>query len=249
MSPGDGAGERTAQDTLRPVGRQPPAAPAAKFAFVYLASQSPRRRQLLDQIGVRHELLLPGPEEDAEALEAERSGESPLHYVERVTRAKLAAARARRIARDLPAAPILCADTTVALRRRILGKPRDAVDAAATLRLLAGRTHRVITAVAVGVDANEDLRDQRIECPLRRDRRGRHRALRGQRRAVRQGRRVRDSERRGGLDRARRRQLLRYHGFAPVRDRATAATRRRRLPGDSPDPHRCMPGRGSDRLM
>ena len=155
MSPGDGAGERTADDPLRPTGRHPRGAPATKFAFVYLASQSPRRRQLLDQIGVRHELLLPGPEEDAEALEAERSAESPLHYVERVTRAKLAAARARRIARDLPPAPILCADTTVALRRRILGKPADAADAAATLRLLAGRTHRVITAVAVGVDANE----------------------------------------------------------------------------------------------
>jgi septum formation protein len=104
---------------------------------------------------VRHELLLAGPDEDVEALEAERAGESPLHYVERVTRAKLTAARARRVARDLPAAPILCADTTVALRRRIFGKPRDAADAAATLRLLAGRTHRVITAVAVGAGAVE----------------------------------------------------------------------------------------------
>jgi septum formation protein len=117
--------------------------------FVYLASQSPRRRQLLAQIGVHHEPLLPGPDEDAEALEAERSGELPAAYVERVTRAKLVAARARLVRRGLPFAPILCADTTVALGRAILGKPRDAADAAATLARLAGRTHRVITAVAV----------------------------------------------------------------------------------------------------
>ncbi len=117
--------------------------------FIYLASQSPRRRQLLDQIGVRHELLLPRADEDAEALEAKRAGELPAVYVERVTRAKLVAARARLIESGRPAAPILCADTTVALGRRILGKPRDAADATLTLTLLSGRTHRVITAVAV----------------------------------------------------------------------------------------------------
>lgn len=120
-----------------------------KHAFIYLASQSPRRRQLLEQIGVRHELLLPGPEEDAEALETERYGELPLDYVQRVTRAKLGAAIKRLKARDLQAAPILCSDTTVALGRRILGKPADAADAARTLALLSGCTHRVITAVAV----------------------------------------------------------------------------------------------------
>ena len=117
--------------------------------FVYLASQSPRRRQLLEQLGVRHELLLPGPEEDAEALEAEIAGELPHDYVERVTRAKLQAARRRLASRKLPPAPILCSDTKVALGRRVMGKPADAVDAQATLSLLAGRTHRVITAVAV----------------------------------------------------------------------------------------------------
>lgn len=118
-------------------------------SFIYLASQSPRRRQLLEQIGVRHELLLAGPEEDAEALEAEQHGELPRDYVERVTRAKLAAAVKRLKARGLAAAPVLCSDTTVALGRRILGKPADAADAANTLSLLSGRTHRVITAVAV----------------------------------------------------------------------------------------------------
>lgn len=126
--------------------------------FIYLASQSPRRRQLLDQLGVRHELLLPRPDEDAEALEAEQRGELPAAYVERVTRAKLHAARMRLQASGLPAGPILCADTTVALGPRILGKPRDAADACATLRLLSGRTHRVLTAVAVAAGPRELLR-------------------------------------------------------------------------------------------
>ena len=130
---------------------------SARHAFVYLASQSPRRRRLLDQIGVRHELLFAGDDEDAEALEALRPGEAPLAYVRRETLAKLAAARARRRARGLPAAPILCADTTVALGARILGKPLDAADALATLRLLAGRTHRVLTAVAVGGPGDDAL--------------------------------------------------------------------------------------------
>jgi septum formation protein len=125
--------------------------------FIYLASQSPRRRQLLEQIGVRHELLLPGDDEDAEALEAERAGELPAAYVQRVTLAKLHASRARLERRGLPAAPILCSDTTVALGRRILGKPRDAADACATLALLAGKTHRVITAVALGTAQRERM--------------------------------------------------------------------------------------------
>lgn len=121
----------------------------APAGFIYLASRSPRRAQLLDQIGVRHEPLLPASDEDAEALEAERAGELPAAYVTRVTRAKLAAARARLRRSGLPDAPILCADTTVALGRRILGKPDDAMSAMATLTLLSGRTHRVLTAVAV----------------------------------------------------------------------------------------------------
>lgn len=117
--------------------------------FVYLASQSPRRRQLLEQIGIRHELLLPGPEEDAEALEAVLPGELPDAYCARVTAAKLDAALARRVARGLPPAPILCADTTVAVDALILGKPQDEADAARMLGLMSGRRHRVITAVAV----------------------------------------------------------------------------------------------------
>jgi septum formation protein len=100
-------------------------------------------------MGVRHEPLLPGPDEDAEALEAVREGEAPGRYVRRVTRAKLAAAVARREARGLPDAPVLCADTTVALGADILGKPASAAEARRTLARLSGQTHRVLTAVAL----------------------------------------------------------------------------------------------------
>ncbi len=121
--------------------------------LIYLASQSPRRRQLLDQLGVRHALLVPdaGAEADAaEALEAVLPGELPAAYVQRVTALKLQAARVRLKARGLPPAPILCSDTTVAIGRRILGKPADADAARAMLQALSGRSHRVLTAVALG---------------------------------------------------------------------------------------------------
>jgi len=117
--------------------------------FIYLASQSPRRRQLLEQLDVRHELLLPGPDEDAEALEAVLPGEAPDAYVQRVTGLKLDAAVARHARRGLPDAPILCSDTTVALDGRIYGKPDDARHAARMLAELAGREHAVLTAVAL----------------------------------------------------------------------------------------------------
>lgn len=118
--------------------------------FIYLASQSPRRRQLLEQLGVRYELLLPEPYEDAESLETVRAGEAPAVYVQRVTQLKLDAALARLKRRGLPPAPVLCSDTTVALGRMIYGKPADAKDAQRMLAELAGRAHRVLTAVAVG---------------------------------------------------------------------------------------------------
>ena len=105
--------------------------------FIYLASQSPRRRQLLEQLGVAYELLLPDADEDAESLEAVLPNEAPKAYVQRVTQRKLDAALQRLKRRGLPAAPVLCSDTTVALGRQILGKPEDAAD-------------RVLTAVAVG---------------------------------------------------------------------------------------------------
>ena len=118
---------------------------------IYLASQSPRRLQLLEQWGVRCELLLPDDEEDAESLEVVLPGEAPAAYVRRVTQLKLKASLERLRRRRLPLAPVLCADTTVALGRRILGKPADEADAMRTLAALSGRRHRVLTAVALGV--------------------------------------------------------------------------------------------------
>lgn len=124
-------------------------------SFIYLASQSPRRRQLLEQLGVAHELLLPNTDgdepEDAEAIEAVLPGEAPPAYVERVTGLKLDAAVARRVRRGLPDAPVLCSDTTVALGPTIYGKPDDAAHAAQMLAELAGHEHRVLTAVALQI--------------------------------------------------------------------------------------------------
>jgi septum formation protein len=126
-------------------------------SFIYLASQSPRRQELLTQIGVRFELLLSDSSEDAESLEIQLPNEPALAYVKRVTLDKLTAAKQRCDARGLPSAPILCADTTVALMEEdgksnkeiILGKPSDHQDAKRILHLLSGKTHQVHTAVAV----------------------------------------------------------------------------------------------------
>lgn len=117
--------------------------------FIYLASQSPRRRQLLEMLGVKHELLLPDAGEDTESLEEPLANEAPAKYVQRVTGLKLDAAIERLKRRGLPPAPVLCSDTTVALGRVIFGKPADARDAARMLRELSGKTHRVLTAVAI----------------------------------------------------------------------------------------------------
>ncbi|MBN3789702.1 Maf family protein [Burkholderia sp. Ac-20353] len=126
------------------------------FPTLYLASQSPRRQELLQQIGVRFDLLLPRPDEDAEALEAELPGEAADDYVLRVTVAKAHAARSRLVASGKPAAPLLVADTTVTIDGAILGKPADPADALAMLTRLGGREHEVLTAVAV-VDARGEL--------------------------------------------------------------------------------------------
>ncbi|MBX3610209.1 MAG: septum formation inhibitor Maf [Hydrogenophaga sp.] len=133
--------------------------------FVYLASQSPRRRELLAQWGVRCELLLPDADEDAESLETPLPNEAPSRYVRRVTALKLEAAMARLKRRGLAPAPVLCADTTVALGKRILGKPADAADARRMLAALSGQTHRVMTAVAVGKGARRwaAVSDSRVE--------------------------------------------------------------------------------------
>lgn len=112
---------------------------------IYLASRSPRRRELLHQIGVAFETLI----NEIEVDETPRPGEDPVAYVERVTRAK--AAHGLQIIHDrhLRMHPVLAADTTLEFDGEIIGKPVDAADAVAILQRLSGRTHRVITGVAV----------------------------------------------------------------------------------------------------
>jgi septum formation protein len=128
---------------------------------LYLASRSPRRRELLTQIGVRFHLLLfrERPDSPPEVNEDPVAGELPERYVERVARAKAEVGWLRMQQRNLPAAPVLSADTTVALDGRIFGKPADRRDAAAMLAELSGKTHEVLTAVAIkwGDDLHEAI--------------------------------------------------------------------------------------------
>src|SRR2546430_970866 len=118
---------------------------------IYLASRSPRRRELLAQIGVRYHLLLfrSRPEEGPEVDETPHKDETPAEYVERVARAKAEAGWSRMLQRNLPHAPVLAADTTVALDTRIFGKPADRKEAATMLAALSGRSHEVLTAIAL----------------------------------------------------------------------------------------------------
>ena len=118
---------------------------------IYLASRSPRRRELLAQIGVRYHLLLfrERPGSGVEVSEEPLAGEAPDAYVERVARAKADAGWRRMLQRNLPQAPVLAADTTVALEGRIFGKPADRKEAASVLAALSGRSHQVLTAVAL----------------------------------------------------------------------------------------------------
>ena len=125
--------------------------------FVYLASKSPRRQELLRQIGVNFRVLEPLDAEAAEALEAPLPAESPAVYVRRVVRAKLEAALASLEPRGLEPAPVLAADTTVAVGGRMLGKPATPEEARQMLRLLSGRTHRVLTAVALARSSRREV--------------------------------------------------------------------------------------------
>jgi septum formation protein len=127
--------------------------------FIYLASQSPRRQELLKQIGVHFEMLLPQPGEDTESIETPLPHEKARAYVERVTLAKSIVALERWKKSGLPWAPILCADTTVSLPNtpdgEILGKPTNALDAERILQMLNGKTHEVLTALALTANPNE----------------------------------------------------------------------------------------------
>jgi len=121
---------------------------------IYLASRSPRRRELLGHIGVKFHLLLfrnrPGAAPDID--EAPQPDEDPRDYVMRVARAKAAVGWKRMLERNLPHAPVLAADTTVALEGRIFGKPASRADAERMLAELSGKRHEVLTAVALQYD-------------------------------------------------------------------------------------------------
>ncbi len=121
---------------------------------IYLASRSPRRRELLSQIGVRYHLLLfrARPDSPPEVDENRLAGEAPDAYVQRVARAKAEAGWKLLRLRNLPLAPVLAADTTVALGDSIFAKPADRKQAAEMLATLSGKRHEVLTAVALKRD-------------------------------------------------------------------------------------------------
>jgi len=128
---------------------------------IYLASRSPRRRELLRQIGITIDILLLREDKrrKADVDETPLSDESPAEYVTRVTRSKAEAGWRNVLRRNLPLRPVLAADTTVVLGSEIFGKPADAAEAEKILQRLSGNAHQVLTAVAV-------MQHDRIETAL-----------------------------------------------------------------------------------
>jgi septum formation protein len=122
---------------------------------IHLASRSPRRRELLTQIGIQFDTMIfrDGARADKETDETPLPGEDPLDYVQRVARAK--AEHGWRCVgwRKLLPQPVLSADTTLEFEGKVIGKPTDAADAARILAELSGKTHRVLTAVAICLEA------------------------------------------------------------------------------------------------
>lgn len=127
---------------------------------IYLASRSPRRRELLNQIGVRFEMLLlrEHPSRPVDVDETPFLHEDATEYVTRICRAKAETGWQRLGERSLPLLPVLAADTAVVLDGRILGKPRDDVHAVEMLSALSGCEHQVLTAVAIANERHVDLR-------------------------------------------------------------------------------------------
>lgn len=121
-------------------------------APIYLASRSPRRAELLQQIGVQFSVLA------SDVDESERVNESPTDYVLRLAKTKAEACVALLVHGNREIRPVLAADTTVSIDGRILGKPKDEEDARAMLQLMSGRRHEVLTALAVatphGIEAS-----------------------------------------------------------------------------------------------
>lgn len=128
---------------------------------IYLASRSPRRRELLKQAGIAFDLLLMRADlrRGVDVDEAPLAGETPVDYVKRIAAAKAATGWRQVVMRRLPPNPVLAADTTVVLESEILGKPDDAAHAQQLLRRLSGRTHQVLTVVAIA-------RQDRVETAL-----------------------------------------------------------------------------------
>jgi septum formation protein len=118
---------------------------------VYLASKSPRREELLRQLGIEFNVLRvrEAPGRELDVIEGARDAEPALHYVERIARTKAAVGWQRCLQRGLSPRPVLGADTEVVFEGRIFGKPKDAADAVRMLTLLSNRTHQVLTAVAL----------------------------------------------------------------------------------------------------
>jgi len=128
-------------------------------SYIYLASRSPRRRELLHQIGIDHEVLMQRIEapRGADVNEHRLPGEKPREYVERVCRAKVESGWTRVLQRKLPPQGVLAADTTVRIGDEIFGTPADAAEAARILARLSGCEHEVLTAVALKLAERVEL--------------------------------------------------------------------------------------------
>lgn len=127
---------------------------------IYLCSQSPRRRELLKQIGVNYEMLLlrNDTRRAVSVDETPEENENPVEYVQRIALSKAQAGWDAMLYRNLPPFPILAADTTVTIDGQIIGKPDNNAHAAEILRTLSGRQHQVLTAVAVGFEERTEMR-------------------------------------------------------------------------------------------
>ncbi len=113
------------------------------MSFLYLASRSPRRREILSQIGVPHRVL------SVDVPELRALGETPMQYVQRLAFDKALAGFQALAQQGLPAAPVLGSDTLGVLDDEVLEKPRDEADAVAMLLRMAGREHSILTAVCL----------------------------------------------------------------------------------------------------
>jgi len=184
---------------------------------LHLASASPRRRQILTALGIEH--TWSGVDID----ETPQTGEAPDRLATRLASAKAAAARAR----GQSARFVLAADTVVALGARVFGKPGSREEALEMLSLLSGRSHEVLTAVALSA-AGRELSAMSVTTVKFREIEAIEARLLGDRRTARQGRRVRDPGQSRNLRRVAEWKLLRRRRAAGFRDRRTAPTGRLR---------------------